>query len=198
MAVIITNPPGSGGAGITDGDKGDINVASTGSMWTIKNEVITGDNIVDGSIPAGKLQGVAIIEGDTGEDFVLRVSGDVTMVDAPTFKAALDLPTAADETEFIISMYGVSDGAYSIDPKASGAYTVLSSSLKTLSGTATASIRINSTNVTGLDAQSLTTSFTNVNASAANAVVANDDLNIIFSSITGTVNVVGKVRIRLA
>ena len=67
----VLSASSSGGTGVTDGDKGDITVASSGANWTINNSSITSAKIQDGSIAntdlAGNIQGSKLLDSTITE-----------------------------------------------------------------------------------------------------------------------------------
>jgi hypothetical protein len=60
-ATGVTGATGPTGPGITDGDKGDITVSSTGTVWTIDSGVVTSDKITDLTIVDGDISTTAEI-----------------------------------------------------------------------------------------------------------------------------------------
>lgn len=88
-------------------------------------------------------------------------------------------------TDIITKQFDLTTGAnntYSLDSAAGFNYTINSVNIRTASGTITAAIKINGTNVTGLSAISVTSTPQDVAATAANTVVANDRVTVVFSS----------------
>jgi hypothetical protein len=60
------DPIGSGGGGgISDGDKGDITVSSTGTVWTIDNNTITNAKMADGAVGVAELSAGGTPDGTT-------------------------------------------------------------------------------------------------------------------------------------
>ena len=65
---------------------------------------------------------------------------------------------------------------YTIDMSADTGYTITGLKIKSTSGSCTAAVRINGTNVTGLSAVAVGTTITNPSASGANTVAAANDM----------------------
>ncbi len=85
----VLNAAGGGGGGISDGDKGDISVTGSGSVWTIDNDVVTNTKLADMAGHSVKVR----VGGSSGDpsDLVLgshdvlgRNGGDIQSIPAGT------------------------------------------------------------------------------------------------------------------
>lgn len=74
------------------------------------------------------------------------------------------------------------DKTYVLDQSAAYAYTINTIKVVTVSGTATAAVKINGTSVTGISAVSVTSTVATGTASAANSVAIGDKVTLVISS----------------
>lgn len=79
---------------------------------------------------------------------------------------------------------------YDIDTYAAFGYTITNIyQIQTSSGTVTAAVKINGTNVTGMSSISVSSTPQNITATAANVVAVGDRVQLVFSSNSAAINI---------
>jgi hypothetical protein len=73
--LFVQLTPQAGGGGVADGDKGDITVSSSGTVWTIDLGAITESKIGPSAVSSGKIAANAVINSRIRQSAALSVIG---------------------------------------------------------------------------------------------------------------------------
>lgn len=94
LSITGTTIASSGGSGVSDGDKGDISVSSSGSVWTIDNAVVTYAKIQNVSA-TDKILGRSTAGAGTIEEITCTAAGRAILDDADASAQRTTLSAAA-------------------------------------------------------------------------------------------------------
>jgi len=176
------------GTGASLGASGSGTIAATSAPasgitgTTLASNVVTSSLTAVGTITTGVWTGtdVAVADGGTGSS---TAAGARTNLQIASKGITFGAPVAGDDTIYITVYAPYAGTINSVQ------------NIQTLSGTITAAVKINGTNVTGLDAVAVTSSSQDVNATAANTFAVGDEITVVLSSNSSALNLRGTILI---
>lgn len=124
---------------------------------------------------------------------VVMSNGSAWISSAPN--APISYTGLIETVNFEDSTTGISAQTYCLDLSANYGYTISTLNILCTSGTCTAALQINGTNVTGLSAISVSSTLSATNASGANIVTSTNRVNLVISSPSGLNNLIANVKI---
>lgn len=164
---------------ITVNAKGLITAASNGTA-PVTSLTVASSNGFAGSFSASTTPVLTIQTSITG-----LLKGNGTAVSAASAGTDYLNVTATNLVEALPGMIEVPTAkTYILDQSAAYAYTINTLIVATASGTCTAAVKINGTNVTGISAVSVSSTPATGTASAANSVAIGDKVTLVLSSIS--------------
>jgi hypothetical protein len=95
-------------SGLTDSDKGDITVTSTGSVWTIDNDAITTVKILDANVTTAKIADKAVDQDKIAFTYLTKtttytaVDRDYILADTSGGAWTLTLPASPSAGDFVV------------------------------------------------------------------------------------------------
>jgi hypothetical protein len=202
--ITIASSGGGGGGTLADGDYGDITASATGTVLTIDANAVTLAKLAD--IATSSILGR--VTAATGDPEVLTAtqvrtlinvangatanSADATLLARGNHTGTQTAATIGDFTTAVQAVpltHGISgyiesptNKTYPIVAKAARAFTIVSFSRKTSTGSITCSIQINGVAVTSLVAVSATTTLTEGTAGGLSAVAAGNRVTLVTSA----------------